>query len=74
MARIGAFFRGAQPFGAALSVIHPQDNNVQAARWDPSIAALSITDQQKDELQKRADELYATEVLDRDWYGNPIVP
>jgi hypothetical protein len=74
MARTGAFFRGAEPFGASLSIVHPADNNIEAARWDPEIAALDITDQQKDDLQKRADELYASEVLDRDWYGNPIVP
>jgi hypothetical protein len=69
MARSGSFFRGAEPFGQALSIVHPPDNNIQAARWDPEIAALGVTDAQKDELQRRADEVYASEVLERDYYG-----
>ena len=72
MARSGFFFRGAEPFGQALSIVHPPDNNIQVARWDPEIAALGVTDAQKDELQRRADEVYATEVLERDYYGNEV--
>ena len=73
MARSGSFFRAAEPFGASLSIVHPPDNNVQVARWDPQIAALSVTDAQKDELQKRADEVYAAERIERDDYGS-IIP
>lgn len=72
MARSGNFFRGAEPFGQALSIVHPPDNNVMVARWDPEIAALNVTDAQKDELQKRADEVYATERIERDEFGNEV--
>lgn len=69
MARAGQFTGGGQLFGQPMSVIHPPDNNVDAARYAPELldSSLKLTEKQREELQDRIDELYGVMRGERDY-------
>ena len=69
MARTGSFSGGGQLFGAPIAVVHPPDNNVDAVRYAPELLdpSLQLTEQQREELQARVDELYGTLRGERDY-------
>jgi hypothetical protein len=71
MARMGSFSGGNKIFGQPIAVIHPPDNNVDAARYAPELLdpSLQLTQEQKDELQARVDELYGVLRGERDYFG-----
>ena len=68
MARTGSFSGGGQLFGQPMSIAHPPDNNVDAARYAPGLLdpSLKLTEAQREELQKQIDELYGTFRGERD--------
>jgi hypothetical protein len=70
MARMGSFSGGGQLFGQPIAVVHPPDNNVQAARYAPELLdpSLQLTEQQREELQQRVDELYGVLRGERDYF------
>jgi hypothetical protein len=72
MARMGSFAGGGNLYGEPLSIIHPPDNNVDAARYAPELLdkSLKLTEAQREELQKQVDELYGVLRGERDYFGN----
>jgi hypothetical protein len=68
MARRGSFSKGYVEYGAPLSFVHPQDNVMPKPfvdeLYDPS---LGLTDEQREELQDRIDDLYGTLRGERDY-------
>ena len=67
--RQGSFSKGAVSYGQPLSFIHPIDN-LMPPQWDTVLddATLGLTDAQKQELQDRIDDLYATIRGERDYF------
>ena len=68
MARTGSFSGGGQVFGTPMSIVHPPDNNVDAARFAPGLhdPSLKLTDAQREELQSQIDDLYGALRGERD--------
>lgn len=71
MARMGSFSGGGTFYGAAMDVIHPPDNNVDAARYAPQLLSkgLGLTERQREELQDQVQELYGVLRGERDYFG-----
>lgn len=69
MARSGQFSGGGQLFGQPLTVVHPPDNNVDAARYAPELLdpSLKLTESQRERLQERINELYGVLRGERDY-------
>ncbi len=72
MARSGSFSGGGQLYGQPMAVIHPPDNNVDASRYAPELLdpSMQLTEEQKEELQERIDELYGVMRGERDYFGS----
>lgn len=68
MARIGAFSGPSEVYGDPLTVVHPPDNNVDAARFHQALLdpSLQLTEAQKADLQQQILELSALMRLGRD--------
>jgi hypothetical protein len=59
MARLGAFAGPSEQYGMPLSFIHPKDNDFAKARFHPIFLdpRWKLTNQQRRELQQKADDL-----------------
>lgn len=70
MARAGSFAGGEKYYGDKLSIVHPPDNNVDAARYAPELldSSLKLTEAQREDLQKMIDELYGVLRGERDYF------
>lgn len=68
---MGQFSGGNKLYGAPLSIVHPPDNNVDAARYAPELLdpSLKLKEKQREELQDRIDELYGVMRGERDYFG-----
>ena len=69
MARMGSFTGGGQLYGQPLSIVHPPDNNVDAARYSAALLdpSLKLTESQREDLQERVNELYGVLRGERDY-------
>ena len=72
MARQGSFSGGGAYFGGVLDIVHPPDNNVDAARYAPQLLdkSLKLTEAQRESLQERIDELYGVLRGERDYLNS----
>lgn len=71
MARSGSFSGGGSLYGQPLAVIHPPDNNVDAARYAPDLLdpSLKLTEAELEELQDQIDELTGVMRGERDYFS-----
>lgn len=68
MARKGQFSKGYVSYGAPLSFIHPPDNVMPSQFVDDLYdATLGLTQEQREELQDRIDDLYGVLRGERDY-------
>ena len=65
MARMGNFAGPSEQYGVPLSFIHPKDNDFAKARFNPILLdpRWKLTDQQRRDLQQKADDLAKTLAL-----------
>lgn len=65
MARMGNFAGPSEQYGVPLSFIHPKDNDFAKARFNPILLdpRWKLTDQQRRDLQQKADDLAQTLAL-----------
>lgn len=68
MARTGQFSGGTTGYGAALSYVHPRNNDFDKLRYAPELAGMDLTRAQRERLQERIDELYLTLRGERDFF------
>jgi hypothetical protein len=69
-ARIGSFSGPTFAYGQPLSIVHPPDNSFLAAQYFPDILnEPGLTQQERDELQREYEDLFAALMLGRDWYS-----
>lgn len=68
LARIGSFSRGTVEYGLPLSFVKPPDNN-PGSKFSPGLndPSLKLTEQEKEDLQDRIDELSAVLRGERDY-------
>lgn len=70
MARMGQFSRSATQYGMPVGVVKPPDNNV-GSRYSEDLLdpSMGLTEEQRQELQDRINELFAVLRGERDYYG-----
>ena len=68
MARMGNFSGPSEQYGVPLSFIHPKDNDFAKARFNPVLLdpRWKLTDQQRRDLQQKADDLAGLMALGRE--------
>jgi hypothetical protein len=69
MARAGSFAGAPASYNEKLSIVHPPDNNVDAARYAPELLdpSLKLSEEQREELQEQIDELFSVLRGERDY-------
>lgn len=67
--RMGSFAASDFQFGIPLAIAKPADNKYPL--WDPELVALSLSNQDLQDLQARVQSVYETLRGKRDYLGNP---